>query len=265
MVLSSLGPWSLAFLSARHLTESPWYHAALYFYLHCQYNGWFTLGLFALLYSLLEQKKVSLPAKLTSWHYRGYTITLLPSFILSLLWMKLSAVWTVIGVVSGLLQCVAVGAFFLLWFGKRRFSPLGLSGWPHIFLNFALATLFLKMLLELGSAIPILEPLVFATRNIVIGYLHLVLLGFVSFMLLTLLLQMNLLKVSGKSLQFAGLFAIAGFILNEAALFLDGLLDWTLSSGFPYRSMWLLVASLLMFIGIGIICYWQYSRHKQTS
>ena len=71
-------------------------------------------------------------------------------------------------------------------------------GWSNVFLNLSLTALAVKMLLELGSAIPALEPLVFSTRSIVIGYLHLVLLGFVSCMILALAIHMQWLSVRGK-------------------------------------------------------------------
>jgi len=248
MVLSSLGPWTLAVLSARQLNDSPWYHAALYFYLHGQYNGWFTLGLFALLYSLLEQTPAVRLGKLAGFHYWAYTISVLPSFVLSLLWMKLSAVWVVIAAVSGAAGLAAVAAFLLLGLRNRAVSRLGFSGWPRVFLYVSLTALIIKMVLELGSVLPALEPLVFSTRSIVIGYLHLVLLGFVSLLLLALIFRLN--GLDGSQKKTGSLLLLAGLLLNEAVLFLDGLLQWLHSAGLPLAAQLLLAASLLMFAGI---------------
>lgn len=252
MVLSSTGPWCLAVLSANHLTESPWYHASLYFYLHCQYNGWFTLGLFALLYSLLEQKKIMLSRKLTSIHFWVYTLSLLPSFVLSLLWMNPSPYWVTLAVFSGLLQMTAVTAFFILWLRTRTLFKALFVGWSNVFLNLSLTALAVKMLLELGSAIPALEPLVFSTRSIVIGYLHLVLLGFVSCMILAIAFQMQWLSVRGKWTSFGIILFVGGFVSNEFILFLDGLLNWKYAIHFPFSSISLLIASLLLMFGIAI-------------
>ncbi|NEW05905.1 hypothetical protein GK047_07750 [Paenibacillus sp. SYP-B3998] len=250
MVLSSVGPWCLAVLSAKHLTDSPWYQGSLYFYLHCQYNGWFTLGLFSLLYSLLEQTKIALPRKLAGFHYWVYTLSLLPSFLLSLLWMKLSPVWNGIAIISGLLQLASVSAFFILWLRNRTLSHLIFTGWSRIFLNLSLTALAIKMLLELGSAIPALEPLIFSTRSVVIGYLHLVLLGFVSCMILALAMQMQWISVARKWRIFGSILFIVGFISNEFVLFLDGLMNWTRSTNFPFSSEILLASSMLLLFGI---------------
>lgn len=252
MVLSSAGPWALAVLSARHLTESAWYHAALYFYLHCQYNGWFTLGLFAVLYSILEEKITRLPKRLAGFHYWSYTISLLPSFILSLLWMELSAAWIMIAVVAGMLQLASIAAFLLLWLRNRTCPHLGFTGWSRGFLHLALTSLIFKMVLELGSAVPAFMPLVFATRDIIIGYLHLVLLGFVSGLPLAFAFHMNWLK-EGKAAQWGGTLFISGFILNEAVLFLNGLFQWTASIPLPFHTLWLFIASLFMLPGIGVL------------
>lgn len=252
MALSSVGPWCLADLRANHLTESPWYHASLYFYLHCQYNGWFTLGLFAVLYSLLEQKKILLSRKLTSFHFWVYTLSLLPSFVLSLLWMNPSPYWVTLAIFSGLLQMAAVIAFFILWLRTRTLFNALFVGWSNGFLNLSLTALAVKMLLELGSAIPALEPLVFSTRSIVIGYLHLVLLGFVSCMILAIAFQIQWLSVRGKWKSLGIILFIGGFVSNEFILFLDGLLNWKYTIRLPFSSISLLTASLLLMFGIAI-------------
>lgn len=262
MVLSSVGPWCLAVLSANDLTESPWYQASLYFYLHCQYNGWFTLGLFAVLYALLEQKKIMLSRRLTSFHFWVYTLSLLPSFVLSLLWMNLSPYWETLAVLSGLLQMASVTAFFILWLRARKLLKALFVGWSNVFLNLSLTALAVKMLLELGSAIPALEPLVFSNRSIIIGYLHLVLLGFVSCMILAIAFHMQWLSVRGKWTSFGIILFIGGLVSNEFILFLDGLLNWKYATRFPFSSVSLLAASLLLMFGIAIFG-WKWGRFNQ--
>ncbi|MEW9701313.1 hypothetical protein [Paenibacillus sp. SI8] len=262
MVLSSAGPWCLAVLSAKHLSESPWYHASLYFYLHGQYNGWFTLGLFAVLYALLEQKQIILSRRLTSFHYWGYTLSLLPSFLLSLLWMNLSPFWITIAVISGLLQLASVLAFFIMWIRSRAFiSTLFTDGSAKVLLHLALMALAVKMVLETTSAIPALEALVFSTRSIVIGYLHLVLLGFVSCAMLAIAFHLQWLNVRARLKILGCVLFIAGFMTNELILFLDGLFNWMYASSFPFVSISLLAASLLMLMGIAILG-WKTSFNK---
>jgi len=54
-ILSSVGPFAVGILAANGLGHTSWYHLAVYFYLHFQYNGAFTFGVFSLLFHWLEK------------------------------------------------------------------------------------------------------------------------------------------------------------------------------------------------------------------
>jgi hypothetical protein len=109
--------------------------------------------------------------------------------------------------------------------------------------------------MELGSAVPAIESLVFDNRSVVIGYLHLTLLGFVSAASLFFLLRLRFPETEEKTAA-AGfgitLFA-AGFLYNEVLLFLGGLLQWLRVGRIPYDNEQLFIASLLMLIGLCIL------------
>ena len=60
MVISGLGPLALAPIIIGGHRETDWYDMAIYFYLHFQYNGWFTFAIFALLIKVLEQSGVNI-------------------------------------------------------------------------------------------------------------------------------------------------------------------------------------------------------------
>ncbi|MFC4102620.1 hypothetical protein [Paenibacillus xanthanilyticus] len=244
MVLSSVGPWTLAVLSAMDLTASPWYHGALYFYLHLQYNGWFTLGLLAMVYDKLEHHMNSAALRWGRRQYRLYVGSLLPSFLLSLLGMNLSAGWFSVAVLSGAVQFLSVGIFLLLWLQYRRQAAD--NGW----FTFALSALAAKMVLELVSAFPQLRSLAFDNRSVVIGYLHLVLLGFVSCLLLALLHQLNRGKRMTQAMPPGSFIFLAGLTGNEVLLFLEGWINWTAQSTVPYSSVLLLAMSVCMLLGI---------------
>src|SRR5690606_2636770 len=54
MVLSSVGPFTLAYLLATKSSNVYLYKDAIYTYLHLQYSGFFTLAVFALLFHFLQ-------------------------------------------------------------------------------------------------------------------------------------------------------------------------------------------------------------------
>src|ERR1035437_9372429 len=56
LLLSSIGPFTLAYLFATKSLNAVLYRDALFSYLHLQYNGFFTLAVFSLLFQKLESK-----------------------------------------------------------------------------------------------------------------------------------------------------------------------------------------------------------------
>ena len=53
MVISTMGPWAIAVISAKGLAGSEYFNAAIYFFLHFQYNGWFAFAIIGLFFWLL--------------------------------------------------------------------------------------------------------------------------------------------------------------------------------------------------------------------
>ncbi len=254
LTASSIGPWTLAVLSAKQLQESPLYDAAIYFYLHLQYNGWFTLALVAILVRMLEKRNVALQRKLVDGFYRLYGWSLLPAYLLSVL-------WAVPG--SGGLLAVAAAAAVCQW-GAALLLLLALhrvrtaifrmfTGWSLLLLLLALAIFFVKSTLELGPVFPSLSAWIYGSRSVVIGYLHLTLLGFVSLFCLALFLEQG--WMNGKKLRTRiGLAAfLLGFVMNELLLFLQGLYDLLDLGIVRQLEGWLLLASVGMAAGLIII------------
>ncbi|PZD95577.1 hypothetical protein DNH61_13705 [Paenibacillus sambharensis] len=276
LVFSSVGPWSLAIMSAGGWKDSPWYDAAIYGYLHFQYNGWFTLAIFACIYQALERH--GLPqgqVVLGRLHYMLYSLTLIPALLLSLLWMELPVWLNAAATAAAVCQFAAVTAFLVLLRDSCREGTFRqqLAGIPGSMLLWRLAILSLgiKMIMELLSSVPALETLAFSTRSVIIGYLHLVLLGFVTAALLALLRSERsgtTGRLQGVGLMWLGLFRsrllrselmrpgsilfAAGLTIHELLLFADGLCSY-LGTPIPDLNALLLGASLAMLAGISLI------------
>ena len=109
----------------------------------------------------------------------------------------------------------------------------------------------IKFVLQLGSTIPAVSQLAFGFRSIVIAYLHLVLLAFISLFLVTYA-YMTKLSIFNKY-SFAGIaIFVVGILLNELLLGIQGIA----SIGYiliPYINESLFFVSLLLMSGIGII------------
>jgi len=65
LVFSSLGPWAVGGIVAPLGKGSIWYKLAIYFYLHFQYNVWFILALWGILFYIFEEAGLKFSAKKT--------------------------------------------------------------------------------------------------------------------------------------------------------------------------------------------------------
>ena len=123
--------------------------------------------------------------------------------------------------------------------------------------------LFYKFLLQGLSAIPSLGNLAFGFRPIVIGYLHLVLLGFVTLFLLGYLVQQQWLYAFSK-LQVTGMVIFTfGVIINEVLLMIQGIasIDYT---SLPLVNYFLLGAAIMLFSGLLLFFTGQFQPHERA-
>lgn len=210
--LSAIGPFATGPLIAMGKQGSPIYFDAIYFYLHFQYNGWFTFCVLAVLYSMIE--KISVPEN-GNKVFSLFNLSCLPAYFLSTLWNHPGVIFYWIG---GLAACMQVISVFYLIKDYRQLTI------KHYFVRYILMLTIiafaLKNVLQLLSAIPLIADLAYQTRNYIIAYLHLVLLGFVSLFAIVsvILAYKDLMNTSFKTLLI--IFFIA-FVLTECLLLLQ--------------------------------------------
>src|SRR5699024_6637099 len=103
--------------------------------------------------------------------------------------------------------------------------------------------------------------IVYDTRHVVIGYLHLTLLGFVTLLFFALFHLSGLIKVNRQIYQFGIYTFLIGFCLYEVILFSATLFEWIGIGAFPLQNSLLLIASITMLISI---CFsWLPTSRKQ--
>jgi len=244
-VLSSIGPFTLAFMMATKNIHQSWYLASVYYFLHFQYNGWFFFAVLGLVFSKIEHLTFIRNRLLTI--YRYFIATCIPAYFLSALWLPIP-VWLYWLVV------VAAAAQIKAWFSFTRLCRQHKNELLQVFhkpgrglLLLAAFALTIKFLLQLGSTIPSLSQLAFGFRPIVIGYLHLVLLGVFSIFLIGYIISFQLVSVNKKLLSGIYIF-IAGVILNEILLMIQGVASLYYIAT-PYINEGLLATALVLFTG----------------
>ena len=245
LVLSTIGTFVLAWLMMQKGVSQEWYIGSVYFFLHFQYNGWFLFAILGFFYSFLSR----IPYQAGCFHrpevFRYLALATIPAFFLSALWMRLPAwmYWSAVG--AALLQLVALAYLAkTIWFCVRG-TGTPVTVFVKWLWGFALLAFVLKILMQALSVIPAITHFAFGFRPIVIGYLHMVLLGMVSFFILGFLIQEKLVALE-KPMARAGLrLFILAVVAMEAVLMAQGLFSvW-------YRSLPLANPVLFIF-SIGI-------------
>lgn len=243
--ISSLGTFALTAMMLTKVIHQNWYLAAEYFYLHFQYNGWFffaCMGLFTAFCSRHSVPEVSLKQV-----YRLFAFAVVPAYFLSALWMNIP-VWVYILVIIAAVAQV-IGWIWFLKLIKQNWHQLKpkISTTAKYILTCSAVALSVKLLLQLGSTIPFLSDLAFGFRPVVIGYLHLVLLGVITLFLLGCMFSDNYFYADKMAVTGVGIFT-AAVIMNELLLMIQGVAA-IMYSAIPYINEMLLVTALLLFTG----------------
>lgn len=247
-LLSSVGVFGLSYMMMSGNITQNLYLSSTYYYLHFQYNGFFIFSCIGLLILSLQQIGATFTHKenqIVFWMLFAGTVI---GFGLSVLWLKMP-LWIFLVIVIGtLIQTFA--AFKLYLMVKRN--------WGHLVLNFSALqrfvlmyvgfAFFAKIMLQLGSNIPALSQFAFGFRNVVIAYLHLILLMCVSVFLLNQILATNVFKMTKPVLTGLKLLLL-GIFLNEAVLGLMGIFSIKYIA-LPFAPEILLAVSLLMMFSL---------------
>lgn len=248
-VISSLGAYSLAYIMVNRLNHQNWYLASIYFFLHFQYNGWFFFAGMGLLFSKLEiVKEIRHSLKQVFWLF---CFACVPAYFLSALWLPFPfAVYCII-IAAVIAQLFGWGIMLKIIVKQKEFIRLHFSRHGRILLTLSAIAFSIKILLQSGSVHPALSQLSYGFRPIIIGYLHLVLLGVTSIFLIGYIISFNM--ISLNKILFTGIVIfVIGVIVNELLLMLQGIsgLDYIV---IPHMDIYLLIAALILFTGIGLM------------
>lgn len=244
-ILSSFGALTLAFFMATLQKNQHNYLLSVYGYLHFQYNGWFFFALTGIVIQKIGLKlKSGILLKVIFWFF---FIACIPAYFLSTLWLALPNWLYTLVVVAAIFQALALlGIWKLLLQVKDQLQIRSNPG--NYLLLLSLIALSIKIILQLFSTIPILSQIAFGYRSIVVGYLHLMLLGVISIGMLGFLISEGILLLN--KVQQVGLWIfIAGVLLNQIVLMIQGITGMQYVY-IPYLNEALFFIALTMFIGL---------------
>lgn len=249
LMLSLLGTLGLTYIIVTRSGGSLLYRDSIYTFLHFQYNGFFTLSVFALFMNYLFSKNTP-PTKSARLFSIFLCLSIIPGLFLALLWHNKSLFYILAAIgcafilmsliyLYNLLKSVSVEKLFSLRITKT-------------FWIFSIISFILKMLLQVGTIFPRLGNAVYGDRPVIIGFLHLVFLGFVTFFILALLIENSYFTLKNKLVLFPFIIFSTGIIANEALLMIQGLGILFQTNNDIYK--WLLWgAAIILFTGAFLI------------
>lgn len=244
-VISSVGPFSLAFMMVRHSINQDYLLAAVFYYLHFQYNGWFMFVILGTLNQKIAEKNADFEFKKT---FNVLSVAAVMTLFLSVPWVNKQNTLGMVLFAIGIVQLMAFISILKKVLKEKSPSLVFAKKTPIPLVQVFASALLLKGLLQIVILVPSLEQYAFGLRPVIVAYLHLVLIGIVSFYILHFLIEEKILTVN-KAVNQGILLFLCGFILNEVLLMLQGV-SWLNNVGLPLTNEALFLAALIMFSGL---------------
>lgn len=259
-VISSFGTFYLAYMMASKNFVQDYYLSSIYYYLHFQYNGWFFFACMGLAFGFLNLRKSEHSFYETS--FKLFAIACVPAYFLSTLWLDLPLWIYTITLIAAFLQVIAWFKLLSILLKTKKnilenYSPL--LRYILLFVSFALS---IKLLLQLGSTVPIISQLAFGFRPIVIAYLHLILLGVITLFLLFYIYSNHLIQIS-KNIKYGVLVFTIGVLLNEIVLAVQGIASFSYTI-IPFVNEILFGVAIILCIGIGVMARYSIKKVKNN-
>lgn len=218
-ILSNIGTGALVYMMVTHTVNQEGYLMSLYLFLHFQYNGWFLFGIIGLFSRHVEFVSYTRFKLKRAWQV--FTLCMIPAYFLSILWLPMHPILYSLVTATAALQ--VLGAYWLVQ-AVRKDPALLFSDYPKLFkilLMLAAFAFSIKLILQVGSTIPALGKLAFGFRSIIIGYLHLILLGVISLYLVAHIFGQYGVDCLHRAKKGLWIF-VMGLIFNEIFLMLQG-------------------------------------------
>ena len=246
-LLSSLATWFLAYVIVSQ-GKTDLYYNTVYFYLHFLYNGFFVFSLLGLLFYFFNQQKIKYSLLIQNKIFIFHNTACIPTYFLSVLWSTEVSFYYVAGFFGSFFQLIALFYFIKLYL--EFYKQLNWNRLNEVLLQFALISFFIKIILQFLSSFPYFVKLTLALKPyLIIGYLHLFTLGFMSVLLILFLLQSNIFKINSKSSKLGIFIILMGIGLTELFMFGQGFLLLFSFGMLPNYTITLFFLSILIIFG----------------
>ena len=245
LILSTSGPIGIAYIYFSKTFDAFLYRNVLFTYLHFLYNGFFTLALLAVLFQVIGQNISVKAAKNIRWFSIAVSASLIPSLFITFLWQDPNGWMRFIAILGCLLLLYCFYRFLITTASLRSVYKEETPGARFLIL-ISLGSFALKLLLQSFTVFPVIGNAIFGNRPVIMGFLHMVFLGFVTLFVVGYFQRRGLLHSDRKLVNIAiHVFAIA-VIINELLLLTQGLANMLITGSMVF-------AWLLWIAGVGLL------------
>jgi hypothetical protein len=252
--LSTIGLWLMGPLMVSPLRGSAVYYMSVQFFLHFQFNGWMVFAVLALVLRLIESTNIEIPARRGRLFYRLLVASTFLTFALAVAWSQPYLSVFIVNSIGVVIQLAALVVFLLVLRDVRQaLTPL-FTGIPGILVRIALWAFVAKIIIQTAVVLPFVAQIAYTIRNFVIGFIHLILLGVITAILLACGRKLKLLNMRSP-LSILGVSLLGfGFASTEVVLFVQGVMFWAALGFLPHYDV--LLFCLTVFLPAGILCLW---------
>ncbi len=246
LLLSSLAIISLPVIILTGLRQSALYYAAVQFFLHFQFNGFYIFAAIALFLRILRHYKINVPWSDVRHAYWLLSVSCLMTYALAVTWSTPVPFLFWINSTGVVIQLIALVALIRVFLKYGRLLRDFLATWTKVFMGIAFFSLAVKIAIQGIVVVPTVAVIAYTIRNFVIGFIHLILLGSISSALFAFAIYNQWLLPSKRIVQYGLIAFLAGVVTSESILFLQGTMLWAGMGFFKWYYEIILAVSVLI-------------------
>lgn len=249
LFFSSIGPFGLAIVMANHLEHTVWNSLSVYWFLHYLFNGFFFLLILSILLAEFKKNVEVSSIRLTAISHT-FIFSIIPLYFNFILEFFNTYLFVWVSIIGSLFQLLGL---LLMFKPMIRYIKLVTPFFNKFILTLFFSGLILKIVFQVISNIDAVQTFIRLSKTtVIIGFIHLVMLGVLSVFLFWFFIQFKLIKVCNTTK--AGLFLFfSGIFLSELLLFGQSLFIYFNKSSISNYYQLLFYSSLLIPLGIFLI------------
>ena len=244
LVLSTAGPFVIAYIYFSKSFDAFLFRNALFTYLHFLYNGFFSLGILAVLFKSIDLHNSAKAARHIRWFSIAICVSIIPTLFITYLWQDPNR-WMRLIAIAGSLLLLLCFYHFLMTVVSLRSVYRDEEKSTRFLILISLSAFMLKLILQSFTVFPAIGNAIFGNRPVIMGFLHMVFLAFVTLFVLAYFKRKGVLNSNRRLVNIAiYIFAIA-VIINEVLLLTQGLAAMLIKGSmvFPWL-LWITGAGL---------------------